>query len=100
MLTWVQGATANWLLLRYMHALLGNGSGGGDGEENEVAGVVLVSFLRDARFWAESCTRLVSFTFFYFFVSLLSFMPLKYGETDKWATKSLELKSFRVSSYF
>lgn len=73
MLTWVQGATANWLLLRYMHALLGNGSGSGYGADNEVAGVVLVSFLRDARFWTESCMRLVSFSFLSFFFSILSF---------------------------
>ncbi len=63
--TWVQGASANWLLLRYLHALLGDGRGG-----EQVAGVVLVSFLRDARFWVDGCTRLVRFFFFFplFFV--------------------------------
>ncbi|KAM0737815.1 hypothetical protein ACQRIT_007819 [Beauveria bassiana] len=58
--TAVQGASANWLVLRYLYALLaGGGSGGGhDVEERGVVGVVLVSFLRDERFWADGCARL------------------------------------------
>ncbi|EGX94910.1 hypothetical protein CCM_03181 [Cordyceps militaris CM01] len=60
--TWVQGASANWLLLRYLYALLGGGGGGGRGSssksEDGLVGVVLLSFLRDERFWAEGCARL------------------------------------------
>ncbi|TQV93062.1 hypothetical protein V2A60_003626 [Cordyceps javanica] len=62
--TWVQGASANWLVLRYLYTLLGGGGGGGgggrgvSGDENVGSGVVLVSFMRDARFWADGCARL------------------------------------------
>ncbi|OAA75583.1 hypothetical protein LEL_07571 [Akanthomyces lecanii RCEF 1005] len=58
LVTWVQGASANWLLLRYLHSLLGSGPRTEDGREDDVPGVVLVSFLRDARFWMEGCARL------------------------------------------
>lgn len=65
--TWVQGASANWLVLRYLYALLGSGGRGpapsaeDEGEDGGgVPGVVLVSFLRDVRFWADGCMRLVS----------------------------------------
>lgn len=61
LVTWVQGASANWLLLRYLHSLLGGSAGQEDGDD-DLPGVVLVSFLRDARFWAEGCARLVSFS--------------------------------------
>ncbi|KAJ6788438.1 hypothetical protein PWT90_08053 [Aphanocladium album] len=65
LVTWVQGASANWLVLRYLYALLSGGAraaaaaDGGREEQGEGApGVVLVSFLRDARFWADGCVRL------------------------------------------
>lgn len=80
--TAVQGASANWLVLRYLYALLaggGVGSSGGRGvEERGVVGVVLVSFLRDERFWADGCARLAS-TFFLFFIALFLFFLFLHG---------------------
>ncbi|KAJ3477996.1 hypothetical protein NLG97_g8694 [Lecanicillium saksenae] len=58
LVTWVQGASANWLVLRYLYALLGGGGKAAEDEEGGVPGVVLVSFLRDAKFWADGCARL------------------------------------------
>ena len=49
-LTSVQGATTNWLVLRYLVSLL----------QQRDTGVELVSFLRDFTFWKEGATRLVS----------------------------------------
>ena len=77
LVTWVQGASANWLLLRYLHCLLSSGPRTDDGGEDDVPGVVLVSFLRDARFWAEGCARLVSC----FFLAL--FLPLHLSSRNK-----------------
>ncbi|OAA74054.1 hypothetical protein ISF_00955 [Cordyceps fumosorosea ARSEF 2679] len=64
-ITWVQGASANWLVLRYLYALLGGGGGGRSvkeedeaAEEGQQPGVVLVSFLRDQRFWGDGCAKL------------------------------------------
>jgi elongator complex protein 6 len=64
LLTGVLGASANWLVLRWLYALLkGSGSGRGQGsdEGSEAStGVVLVSFLRDSAFWKEGSSKLVS----------------------------------------
>lgn len=63
--TSVLGASANWLVLRWVHALLGrrqpgrDGDGVGDGDGDAVA-VVLVSFMRDAAFWRDGAARIVS----------------------------------------
>lgn len=64
LLTWVQGASANWLVLRYLYALLlASARDEHEDEGQQPATVVLVSFLRDFKFWADGCTRLVSFAF-------------------------------------
>lgn len=57
LITSIQGASSNWLVLRYLVALLAAKRGGE--EDGEEAGVVLVSFLRDLTFWREGCSRLV-----------------------------------------
>lgn len=57
--TSIQGAAANWLLLRYLFALLASKKD--EADEEEKAGVILVSFMRDSTFWKDGCSRLVSF---------------------------------------
>lgn len=68
----VLGATGNWLLLRYLYAVLSSSSGanatfgaGTDGLENDAKKrkVVLVSFLRGWDFWRAEAKRLVSTLF-------------------------------------
>lgn len=58
-LTSVQGATSNWLVVRYLYALLAMKN---NSEPTEEAGVLLVSFLRDGNFWKEGCLRMVIHT--------------------------------------
>lgn len=70
-MTSVLGASANWLVTRWVYSLLagnGNGTGraaaveggnGGNGGGKDTA-VVLVSFLRDGAFWKSEVGRLVS----------------------------------------
>lgn len=55
--TSVQGASANWLLLRYVLALVQRSEGAGADED---VGVLLVSFLRDGAFWRDGGLRVVS----------------------------------------
>ncbi|RCI14088.1 hypothetical protein L249_8252 [Ophiocordyceps polyrhachis-furcata BCC 54312] len=62
-LTSVLGATTNWLVLRYLYALLSPSSthGGDDhGQERgeSSASVVLVSFMRDGAFWREGASKI------------------------------------------
>jgi elongator complex protein 6 len=65
LLTGVLGASTNWLVFRWLYALL-KGAGGGRGSqqlddgEGESVGVVLVGFLRDGAFWREGSSKLVS----------------------------------------
>ena len=68
----VLGATGNWLLLRYLYAVLGSSPGvnttiaaGTEGLENDAKKrkVVLVSFLRGWDFWRAEAKRLVSSVF-------------------------------------
>lgn len=67
LLTGVLGASTNWLVLRWLYALLRNGAAKGRIEERDAdeegegsTGVVLVSFLRDASFWREGVSKMVS----------------------------------------
>ena len=67
LLTGVLGASTNWLVLRWLYALLRTGAGKGRLDEREgdeegegSTGVVLVSFLRDAAFWREGVAKTVS----------------------------------------
>ncbi|RDA89015.1 hypothetical protein CP532_0618 [Ophiocordyceps camponoti-leonardi (nom. inval.)] len=67
-LTSVLGATTNWLVLRYLYALLsdtgtdaqGGDDGKGRGNGKPSASVVLVSFMRDGAFWREGASKLVA----------------------------------------
>ena len=66
LLTDILGASANWLLLRYIYSYLklplpekARINLEAPIQESE-AGVVLVSFLRDAVFWKEGCGKMVS----------------------------------------
>lgn len=65
LLTSVLGASTNWLVLRYLSAVLAgdaNGATATDGPGiNGGAKVVLVSFMRDMNFWREGARRLVCF---------------------------------------
>lgn len=91
LLTSVLGASANWLVLRWLYALLllllpprrdvslpvggdavpvgddGGGGGGsaGDGHNDGMA-VVLCSFLRDGAFWREGAAKMVNINIFRF----------------------------------
>lgn len=61
LLTGILGASANWVILRYLYAALHDGrtseSGNrGDGDDGDVA-VVLVSWLRDLEFWKTEAKR-------------------------------------------
>lgn len=59
LVTSIQGAAANWLIHRYLFALLASKKD--EPEEQDKAGVVLVSFMRDGAFWRDGCSRLVRF---------------------------------------
>lgn len=63
----VLGATGNWLILRYLYAVLSQAHPGigTDGLENDAKKqkVVLVSFLRGWDFWRAEAKRLVSTLF-------------------------------------
>lgn len=50
LLTSVQGASTNWLVLRYVLALV----------QQADVGVLVVSFLRDGPFWRDGGLRIVS----------------------------------------
>lgn len=59
LLTSTLGATTNWLLLRFVHAVLKNS----DHDEPFISGatqIVLVSWLRDAHFWKDGARKLGS----------------------------------------
>ncbi|KAF4504160.1 hypothetical protein G6O67_008347 [Ophiocordyceps sinensis] len=62
--TSVLGASANWLVLLWVHALLGRGrrQRGRDeleaGDDGDGVAVVLVSFMRDGAFWREGAARI------------------------------------------
>ena len=57
--------TANWVLLRYLHAALSRHAQApnlgltASGSEDEVEGVVLVSWMRDLAFWEAEARRAV-----------------------------------------
>lgn len=78
-ITSVLGATSNWLLIRYLHSILGNAGGRlrHDGDEGlQDAKVVLVSFLRGLDFWKADSRRLVgslTLSAFAFFCGLIDF---------------------------
>ncbi|KAG8415494.1 hypothetical protein J3458_009335 [Metarhizium acridum] len=55
-LTSVLGASANWLVLRWVYALLRNGHQVGD--DADTTAVVLCSFLRDGAFWREGAGKM------------------------------------------
>lgn len=64
-LTSVLGASTNWLLLRYLHTLLGASPRSSndtalpeDDVDRQDAAVLLVSFLRDFPFWRDGAGRL------------------------------------------
>ena len=61
LITSVLGATANWLVLRYLHAALSNRSSNSSHEDPDAgdSSVVLVSFLRDFEFWKIEARRSV-----------------------------------------
>lgn len=61
LLTSVLGASANWLVLRFLHsALIGSDILPSDAGAEDEPKVLLVSFMRDAAFWRENAKRLVS----------------------------------------
>lgn len=62
-LTSVLGASANWLVLRWVYGLLRNGQQAG--EAADTTAIVLCSFLRDGAFWREGAAKMV-----------LSFFPI------------------------
>ncbi|KAK9443061.1 putative protein family UPF0405 [Metarhizium brunneum] len=55
-LTSVLGASANWLVLRWVYGLLRNGQQAG--EAADTTAVVLCSFLRDGAFWREGAAKM------------------------------------------
>ncbi|QPG94590.1 hypothetical protein C2857_006481 [Epichloe festucae Fl1] len=55
LVTSVLGASANWLVLRWLYSLLRGRSNVGDGTDTAV---VLCSFLRDGAFWREGCGKM------------------------------------------
>ncbi|KAK1826516.1 hypothetical protein QBC39DRAFT_316682 [Podospora conica] len=59
-LTGVLGASTNWLVLRYLHALLKPRRQTTEPEQEEAptTSLLLVSFLRDYPFWRDGCSRL------------------------------------------
>ena len=57
LLTSVQGASTNWLVLRYVLALVQ--------QADDDVGVLVVSFLRDGAFWRDGGLRIVSILFFF-----------------------------------
>jgi elongator complex protein 6 len=59
LVTNVLGASANWLVLRYLYAYLKASKFSGDAGD-ETIGVVFASFLRDAAFWRDGAGRMVS----------------------------------------
>jgi elongator complex protein 6 len=59
LVTNVLGASANWLVLRYLYAYLKNSNASEDAGD-EMIGVVFASFLRDAAFWRDGAGRMVS----------------------------------------
>lgn len=58
LLTSVLGASANWLLLRWVYGLLKHAPQTGEDPEKDTA-VVLCSFLRDGAFWREGAGKMV-----------------------------------------
>ncbi|KAF1834187.1 hypothetical protein BDW02DRAFT_348233 [Decorospora gaudefroyi] len=60
-LTSTVGASANWLLLRFLCDTLSNtarqGGGGGEGEGEEERNVVLVSWMREYDFWKQEARK-------------------------------------------
>ncbi|KAM4064874.1 elongation complex protein 6 domain-containing protein [Hirsutella rhossiliensis] len=56
--TSVLGASANWLVLRWVYALLGGRRREDEGEDGDGVAVVLVSFMRDEAFWREGGARM------------------------------------------
>lgn len=74
LVTGVLGASPNWLVLRFLYSYLRgvgspasgpgtsglDGGGGGGGTRESDVGVVLVSFMRDGRFWRDGAGRMVS----------------------------------------
>lgn len=62
LLTSVLGASANWLVLRFLHNALSNDAA--DPEPEIETKVLLVSFLRDLAFWKDGARRLVNFILF------------------------------------
>lgn len=62
-LTSVLGASANWLVLRWVYSLLKNGQ---KDEGTEDTAVVLCSFLRDGAFWREGASKMVCCSFLEF----------------------------------
>lgn len=60
LLTDVLGATCNWLVVRFLAAILASGNGrNGDDAEGGEAAAVLVSFLRNRDFWKLEASRVV-----------------------------------------
>jgi elongator complex protein 6 len=61
LLTSVLGASANWLVLRWIYSALKSGQPRDEGAAD--VAVVLCSFLRDGAFWRDGAAKLVGFSF-------------------------------------
>ncbi|PHH64063.1 hypothetical protein CDD81_5056 [Ophiocordyceps australis] len=61
LLTSVLGARANWLVVRFIYALLRrhvDDEGQRQGDHDETPGVVLLSFMRDEAFWHDAASKM------------------------------------------